>query len=979
MLPRSFFLFLLLAIAACSPTKPSQTISSNPPSPGIQTDPPPAILTQLPGDTMSRPIELSTLSIDVQVVGMLATTTMEMTFYNPHNRVLEGQLYVPLGPDQRVSRFALEIEGKMREGVVVEKAKGRQVFETIVRKNIDPGLLEWSKGNVFKARIFPIPAEGSKRIIIAYEQELVYQEEGLKYLLPMNHKDTVGQFDLRIEVVKQSQAPIPQENELNNLDFDTWRDSWLAEKHLTDYLPNQQIGIMIPHPEEKQRIFVEETGPDGSWFYAHLPVEKIVREKPKPKTILIVWDLSASSNQRKPGQDVDVLDAYLRWIDQVEEVRLIGIHTEVEDLGTFPVYGGVAAEMLKKLLSLSYDGGTQLGELDLSQYDYEEVLLFSDGLTTMGNSEIQLGSSPVYVLNSAPEADISYLKYIAEVSGGEYISCQSKGIREILHRLQTQSFQFLSAQALSGSTDEMYPSLAQRVDQTFSIAGKLKSDDAVIQLNFGIGGEILVQKQVTVSKLQHMGGGGKVSRIWAQKKLAELDRRFEKNEEEITQLGREYGIVTRNTSLIVLDQVEDYVEHEIVPPQELRAEYNVLVSQRDKKQRLELMTQLDVVAEAFAQRKAWWETEFEIPEGMFEPDPLKKDAESEDDFGGAPGDADADEGIDGFADEEVLSMEMLADEAPKMEKPVAPSTATGSIQLTAWNPETPYLKKIRELPAAERWKGYLEAKKEYGEAPSFFLDMADYFRQQGDSLLALRVLSNIAEMELENHELLRILGHRLLQLGETDLAIKVFADVLELREEEPQSYRDLGHAYTRKGEYQQAIEQLYVVVERKWDDRFGNIGVIGAHEINAILGQCGCASSLDLSFMDDRLFANLNTDVRVVLNWDSDGVDMDLWVTDPRGEKCYYQHKRTAIGGYISDDLTGGYGPEEFWIRKAMPGTYKIEVNYYGSNRQRISGPTTIQTELILDYGRLNQERKEITLRLGNESEVIEVGEFNIE
>ena len=59
-------------------------------------------------------------------------------------------------------------------------------------------------------------------------------------------------------------------------------------------------------------------------------------------------------------------------------------------------------------------------------------------------------------------------------------------------------------------------------------------------------------------------------------KIAELDLRFEKNKEAITRLGKEFSIVTQNTSLIILDRLEDYVEHEITTPAELQKEYFML-------------------------------------------------------------------------------------------------------------------------------------------------------------------------------------------------------------------------------------------------------------------------------------------------------------------------------------------------------------------------------------------------------------------
>ena len=62
----------------------------------------------------AKPMQLQDLSVDILVVGQTAVTTMEMTFYNPNSRVMEGEFEFPLSDGQQVSRFALDIDGKLR-------------------------------------------------------------------------------------------------------------------------------------------------------------------------------------------------------------------------------------------------------------------------------------------------------------------------------------------------------------------------------------------------------------------------------------------------------------------------------------------------------------------------------------------------------------------------------------------------------------------------------------------------------------------------------------------------------------------------------------------------------------------------------------------------------------------------------------------------------------------------------------------------
>jgi uncharacterized protein YfaP (DUF2135 family) len=126
--------------------------------------------------------------------------------------------------------------------------------------------------------------------------------------------------------------------------------------------------------------------------------------------------------------------------------------------------------------------------------------------------------------------------------------------------------------------------------------------------------------------------------------------------------------------------------------------------------------------------------------------------------------------------------------------------------------------------------------------------------------------------------------------------------------------------------------------------------------------------------LDTRLRKLLDLDVRIVMTWDTDQTDMDLWVLEPSGEKCFYSHNLTTIGGTISRDFTGGYGPEEYLVRRAMPGDYKVSANFYGSRSQTLTGPTTVQATVITDFGRAGEKRQALTLRLTEAKDVVEIG-----
>ena len=250
----------------------------------------------------------------------------------------------------------------------------------------------------------------------------------------------------------------------------------------------------------------------------------------------------------------------------------------------------------------------------------------------------------------------------------------------------------------------------------------------------------------------------------------------------------------------------------------------------------------------------------------------------------------------------------------------------------------------------------------------------------------------MVELKLEDARLLRVAAHRLQQVGQLDLALELFERVRRERGEEPQSLRDLALAHAARGDarlareqrrrteaaedYLRALALLDELVRREWDGRFPEIETIALMDANRLLAlfERERLPGAERITLDPRLRQLLDVDVRIVLTWDTDQTDMDLWVTEPGGEKCYYGHNLTAAGGRMSRDFTGGYGPEEYLVRRGRPGEYLVQANFYGSRAQSLTGPTTVQATVVTRFGRPDEKREALTLRLGTARDVVEVG-----
>src|ERR1700753_2828673 len=79
-------------------------------------------------------VTLQKLSIDVTIYGNISRTTWQMTFCNNTTRISEGTLVFPLKDGVNISRYALDMNGSMREAVLVDRGKATAVFEAVERR-----------------------------------------------------------------------------------------------------------------------------------------------------------------------------------------------------------------------------------------------------------------------------------------------------------------------------------------------------------------------------------------------------------------------------------------------------------------------------------------------------------------------------------------------------------------------------------------------------------------------------------------------------------------------------------------------------------------------------------------------------------------------------------------------------------------------------------------------------------------------------
>ena len=397
--------------------------------------------------------------------------------------------------------------------------------------------------------------------------------------------------------------------------------------------------------------------------------------------------------------------------------------------------------------------------------------------------------------------------------------------------------------------------------------------------------------------------------------------------------------------------------------------------------------------------------------------------------------------MDGVVAEMAAPMAMAAAEAPVRALGAVKSRSrdTGeaggggaTITVQPWNPDTPYLKKL--VDAKDPYAKYLAQRKEHGSSPAFFMDCASWFFKKGDATLGWRILSNMAEFKLEDATVWRSMGWRLREAGLYDEAVLCFRHALRLRGEEGQSRRDLAlvlaeraksaiaggdfeklkgklledHSKTfpedngkvnfdesvnaiageAKKDLAEAMALLREAAFKNFARRSGRrsndrqVSIVALEELNALIAWCEAVKWPDgqkpaYPELDSAYRRDLPVKIRIVLSWDADETDIDLHVLEPEGEEAYYGHRRTDAGGFVSEDVTTGYGPEEY-LRKEGKGIFKILTNYFASHQTALTGPATVTATVYTDWATAAEAFRILTLRLDKPKDKLLIGEIEI-
>src|SRR3954468_3879896 len=158
---------------------------------------------------LPRALPIKSIKIDTKISSQVATTYVEQIFRNDTNAVLEGTYLFPIPETASIVEFAIWDGDRKLVGEVRSREEARRIYDEIVRRQRDPGLLEYAGKDLFQASIFPILAHSDKKLELTYTQVLQAESGTVSYRYPLGtgkNLAQIGEVSGRVDI--EAKEPI---------------------------------------------------------------------------------------------------------------------------------------------------------------------------------------------------------------------------------------------------------------------------------------------------------------------------------------------------------------------------------------------------------------------------------------------------------------------------------------------------------------------------------------------------------------------------------------------------------------------------------------------------------------------------------------------------------------------------------------------------------------------------------------------------
>ncbi|MGI9055365.1 MAG: VIT and vWA domain-containing protein [Pyrinomonadaceae bacterium] len=559
-------------------------------------------------------LPVKSIKLDTKIEGQVATTHVEQVFRNDTPYTLEGTYFFPIPETASIIEFSIWENGKKLVGEVRSREEARRIYDEIVRRQRDPGLLEYAGKNLFQASIFPIPPNSDKKLELTYSEVLKAESGTVAYRYPLGTGKNLWARQNQIVPMRENSTRPPNDQKFGTVSGkieivgkEALRNIY-SPSHSVDVNQSGETKAVVSFETDKNDndfqlfyglsdndfgmslVTYREPGKDGYFLLMLSPKNDVSERELVNKDIVFVLDTSGSmADEGKMEKARSALLFGIRTLREGDRFNVINFAGEehLMERNVVPASAGNKKRGEDFVNKLKPNGGTNINDAlraALRQFDSSDrpkmLVFLTDGLPTVGETdinkinqnvkEIKVENLRLFPFGVGYDVNVNLLdKLAAENSGvADYVEP-----KENLEVKISNFFTKVSSPVLSNleinfggvNTDLMYPRTLTDIfkGSQLAIIGRYTNaadvENVTLTLSGKSGKENRTFNYRNLDFPMRADKNDFLPRLWATRRVGWLMEQIRTNGEnielknEVVDLGTRFGIVTPYTSYLATD------------------------------------------------------------------------------------------------------------------------------------------------------------------------------------------------------------------------------------------------------------------------------------------------------------------------------------------------------------------------------------------------------------------------------------------
>ncbi len=544
--------------------------------------------------------KIKELTVNARIIDQVARVQVGQSFVNTGSRQMEVSFVFPLPYDGAIDRLTFLVDGKEYPAKLLPAAEARRIYESHIRRNEDPALLEWIGTGMFKTSVFPVPPGAERKVTLRYSQLLRKDRNLTDFLFPLGTAKYTSSPVEKVEIRASIESTVEIKNvysPTHTIDVQRPDDNHAVISYkVENQVPTADFRLFYGVTKGKLGAGVISYRPDkdedGYFLLLASPQIKAPDAERPRKSVVCVFDRSGSMNGKKIEQAKEALKYVINNLREGDLFNIMAYDSQIETFKPeMQRYNDKTRKQALGFIEGLYAGGSTnihgaltkaLGMLaDSKQPNF--VIFMTDGLPTAGEtneSKIVAGAADANdvrarVISFGVGYDVNsrLLDRLSRANHGqsEFVR-PDEDIEESVSRLYNKisspvmtdvavEFEFDEAKVEEGNPiQRMYPKQVTDLfegEQLVVVGRYKKSGLAKVRIAGTVGDE--VQKFAFPVELVERSSDQSyafVEKLWAMRRIGEIIDQMDlsgKNDElikELVALSTKHGILTPYTSFL---------------------------------------------------------------------------------------------------------------------------------------------------------------------------------------------------------------------------------------------------------------------------------------------------------------------------------------------------------------------------------------------------------------------------------------------